>query len=172
MVNWWGISSHWKPVVKFWFPTQNDEDVLYSLGIRQAQWNSTLQKHTNGILKSTILCYPRKVFLKSTRFRWIIQHKFVWKKHLLAIVMYYWRQNLAALFPTQPLGCQGDVLSRRRVVKAEHIRALQRELCRYCWTEHFCPKFYLRSEIITQDSTSIVNGWDFSLSGLQCMVNL
>ena len=48
----------WKLVVKFWFLTQNDYD---SLVMKQAQWNITLQKHTNIILKSTILCYPHNV---------------------------------------------------------------------------------------------------------------
>ena len=38
--------------------------MFYSLVIIQAQWNITLQKHTNIILKSTILCYPHKVSLK------------------------------------------------------------------------------------------------------------
>ena len=32
--------------------------MVYSLVIRQAQWNITLQTHTNIILKSLILCYP------------------------------------------------------------------------------------------------------------------
>ena len=35
--------------------------IFYSLVIRQAQWNTTLQKDTDIILKSTILHYPRKV---------------------------------------------------------------------------------------------------------------
>ena len=36
---------------------------FYSLIIRQAQWKTTLQKHTNIILKATILEYPHKVSL-------------------------------------------------------------------------------------------------------------
>ena len=44
------------------FLTQNNNNV-YSLVIRQAQWNTTLQKHTNINLETTILCYPHKVAL-------------------------------------------------------------------------------------------------------------
>ena len=40
--------------------------MFYSLiVIRQAKWNTTLQKHTDIILQSTILCYPHKVSLYS-----------------------------------------------------------------------------------------------------------
>ena len=39
----------WNLVVKFWFLTPNDEDVLL-FSHRQSQWNTTLQKHTNSIL--------------------------------------------------------------------------------------------------------------------------
>ena len=39
--------------------TQNDK-MFYSLIIIEAQWNLTLQKHTNIILKIIILCYPHK----------------------------------------------------------------------------------------------------------------
>ena len=45
--------------------------MFYSLVIRQAQWNITLQKHANIILKSTILCYPHKVSLKDPQANFI-----------------------------------------------------------------------------------------------------
>ena len=66
MINWWRVSRLWNLVVKFWFPTQNDEDDLLFSHYLQAQWNTTLQKHTNISLKSTVLCYPHKVSLKSS----------------------------------------------------------------------------------------------------------
>ena len=37
--------------------------IFYSLFIGQVQYNTTLQKHTNIILKSTIFCYPHEVSL-------------------------------------------------------------------------------------------------------------
>ena len=48
-------------MVKFWFLTQNDEDVLPFSHIRQALWNITLEKRTKIILNCTILCYPNNV---------------------------------------------------------------------------------------------------------------
>ena len=62
LINWWRISRPWKLVVKFWFSKMIK--IFYFLLIRQAQWNTTLQKHTNIILKSTILNYSYKVCLQ------------------------------------------------------------------------------------------------------------
>ena len=43
--------------------------MFYSLVTRQAQWNTNLQKHTDIILISTILCYLDKVSLQRKVFR-------------------------------------------------------------------------------------------------------
>ena len=54
MVNGWRVSRLWNLVEKFWFLTQNDNDVLL---FSHTSWKkNTSQKHTNIILKSTIYC--------------------------------------------------------------------------------------------------------------------
>ena len=56
MVNWWGVSRPWKPVVKFWFLTQNAEDVLlFSHQISSLKYNLTETHEQNSAIHNIVL---------------------------------------------------------------------------------------------------------------------
>ena len=79
MVNWWRVSRPWKLVLKFWFLTQNDENVLLYSHQPSSMKHHLTETHEQNFEIHNIVLSSQSVYLRS---KYGNEQRWKWTKNL------------------------------------------------------------------------------------------